>query len=318
MTLVSLDDIRAAAGRIAGHIVRTPLLPAPWAGDLRLKPENLQPTGAFKMRGALNAIGLLAPEVRAAGVVTHSSGNHGQAVAWAARVHGVPAVVVMPEGAASIKVEATRTLGAEVVMVPVVERETAARRIMAERGMSLVPPYDDLGVIAGQGTLGAEIVEDFPDVETVLVPVGGGGLISGIAAAVAALSEGARVVGVEPELAADAADSMRRGERTGWDPALTTRTVADGVRTPIVGELTWPHLQAYVDEIVTVSEEAIVAAVGELARRGRVVAEPSGALATAAYLADPARFGASVAVVSGGNLDAAVLAAAIAPAGTLG
>lgn len=307
MDLVGIDEVRAAARRIAGQVVRTPLVPAPWAADLWLKPENLQPIGSFKLRGALNAFALLDPESRSRGVVTHSSGNHAQAVAWAARTYGVPAVVVMPDSSPDVKIEATRALGAEVVLVPPVERESRAEKLRAERGLAVVLPFDQREVIAGQGTVGLEIAEDMLDVDTVLVPVGGGGLISGVALAVKALVPHARVVAAEPELAGDVAESFARGERVGWDAALTYRTVADGVRTSLVGELTWPHITTYVDEVVTVSEDAILEAVAVLARRSRLIAEPSGALSTAAYLTDPARFGRSVAVLSGGNIEPGLL-----------
>jgi threonine dehydratase len=308
---VGIDDVRAAARRITGRVIRTPLLTAPWAGDLWLKPESLQPIGAFKVRGALSAIAALDPQVRAAGVVTHSSGNHAQAVAWAARQYGAKAVVVMPEAASPVKIDATRRLGAEVVLVPVTERESAAAQIRDSRGLVLIPPYDHSDVIAGQGTVGAEVAEDLPDADTVLVPVGGGGLVSGIAVAVKALIPEARVVGVEPELAADAAESLTTGTRTGWPAELTSRTIADGVRTPQLGELTWPIIRTLVDEIVTVSEDAILEAIGLLAVRSRLVAEPSGALAVAGYLAEGSRFGRTVAIVSGGNVDPAVFAAAL-------
>ncbi|MEV5410323.1 pyridoxal-phosphate dependent enzyme [Thermopolyspora sp. NPDC052614] len=311
---VTVRDIRAARARIAGEVLRTPLLPAPWApGDLWLKAESLQPTGAFKLRGAMNAIGLLAPDARARGVVTHSSGNHGQAVAWAARAAGVPAVIVMPLGAAAVKVDATRALGAEVIMVPADERESAVEAVRAERGMAPVPPFDHADVIAGQGTLALEMIEDLDAIDTVLVPVGGGGLISGVGVAVASLSPRTRIVGVEPEPAADARDSLASGRRVAWDSAATRGTIADGTRSPVVGEITFPIMRATVDEIVTVREDEILAAVGILARRARLVAEPSGALGVAAHLADPGRYGRAVAVLSGGNIDPAVLARALAP-----
>lgn len=311
MSLVTVEDIRAAARRIEPHVLRTPLLPAPWAGELWLKPENLQPIGAFKIRGGMNAVGNLNSAVRARGVVAHSSGNHGQAVAWAAGAYGIPVTVVVPEGSAAVKIDAMRALGAEVVLVPPAERDAQAAAIAAETGATVVPPFDDLDVIAGQGTLGLEIAEDFPGADTVLVPVGGGGLISGVATAVKALAPQTKVVAVEPELAADLAESVAAGERRAWDVDRTFRTIADGVRTPIVGELTWPHIQAYVDDVVTVTEDAILDAIGHLARRARMVAEPSGALATAAYLAQPERFGKSVAVLSGGNVDPNLLASAL-------
>ncbi|MFI7446260.1 threonine/serine dehydratase [Nonomuraea sp. NPDC049714] len=310
---VIVGDVVAARARIAGDVVRTPLLPASWApGELWLKAENLQPIGAFKLRGALNAIGRLHPDVRARGVVTHSSGNHGQAVAWAARAAGVAAVVVMPDTATPVKMEATRRLGAEIVMVPGARREARAEAVRAERGMTLIPPFDHTDVIAGQGTLALEVLDDLDDIDTVIVPIGGGGLISGVGVAVTALSRRTRVVGVEPELAADARDSLARGRRVEWDARSASRTIADGTRAPVVGEITFPLIQATVDEIVTVSEDEILAAVAVLARRAHLVAEPSGALSVAAHLADPGRYGRAVAVLSGGNIDPPVLARALA------
>ncbi|HSK27398.1 MAG TPA: threonine/serine dehydratase [Jiangellales bacterium] len=306
---VTVEDVRAAAERIRGAVVRTPLLPCPWApGRLLLKPESLQPTGAFKLRGATNAVASLDPEARARGVLTHSSGNHAQALAWAARAYGVPAVVVMPLTSPAVKVEATRALGAEVVLVEPADRVPTAERLRAERGLALVPPFDHAEVIAGQGTVGLEIVEDLPGVDTVLVPVGGGGLAAGVAVAVAALAPRARVVGVEPALAADFAESVARGERVTWDVEQTGRTVADGVRLPSVGEITWAHLRTLVHEVVTVDEDALLEATALLARRSRLVVEPSGALAVAGHLARPDRPGTTVAVVSGGNVDPALLA----------
>ncbi|MFZ5849954.1 MAG: threonine ammonia-lyase [Actinomycetota bacterium] len=314
MTLLSLADLYAARDRIGDVALRTPLLPAPWApGELLLKPESLQPIGAFKLRGAYNMVAALPPEVRARGVVTHSSGNHAQAVAYAARAFGVPAVVVMPQAAAPVKVAATRALGAEVLLVANAERESAALAVAAERGLTVVPPYDDPFVVAGQGTVGLEICEDAPDVRTVLVPVSGGGLLSGVAVAVAALCPGARVVGVEPELAGDAAESFRRGERMVWSPERTFRTLADGLRTTSVGVLPWEHIQALVADVVTVTEAEIRAAMRVLATRARLVVEPSGAVAVAAYLGrgrPPA--GRTVAVLSGGNVDPALLAEVLA------
>lgn len=293
--------------------MRTPLLPASWApGDLWLKAENLQPIGAFKLRGAVNAIRRLLPDVRARGVVTHSSGNHGQAVAWAARATGVRAVIVMPEEATPVKVEATRALGAEVIMAPGARREIVAEAMEAERGMTLIPPFDHADVISGQGTLAVEVLEDLSDIDTVLVPIGGGGLISGVGVAVKALPHRTRVVGVEPSLAADARDSLANGRRIEWDAQATYRTIADGTRTPVVGEITFPIIQATVDEIVTVDEDDILAAVGTLARRAHLVAEPSGALSVAAYLAEPGMYGRAVAVLSGGNIDPPLLARALA------
>jgi threonine dehydratase len=317
MTLVGIQEVRAAAERIARHAVRTPLLPCLWADEDRplwLKPESLQPVGAFKIRGAVNKIASLTPAERSRGVVTHSSGNHAQAVAYAARQFGVPAVIVIPEGAAAVKIAATRALGAEVVLVPPAERERRAAELVAEYGYTLVPPYDDTDVIAGQATVGLEIAADLPDVAAVLVPVSGGGLISGVATAVKALCPGARVFGVEPELAADAAESFRSGRRVAWPAARTHRTIADGLRVTCVGALPWEHIRAHVDDIVTVSEREIVQAVRLLGARARLVAEPSGAVATAAYLfAKPALpAGRTVAIVSGGNVDAGGYAALLA------
>lgn len=309
---VTIDDVRSAHTRISGDVVRTPVLSAQWTGgDLWLKAESLQPIGAFKLRGALNAIGRLEPGARARGVVTHSSGNHGQALAWAARAANVPSTIVMPDDAATVKVEAIRALGAEVVTTPAGSREATAEGVRAERGLTLIPPFDHVDVIAGQGTVALELLDELSAVDTIVVPVGGGGLISGIGVVAAAIASHVRVVGVEPDLAADARDSLASGQRVAWDTRLVSRTLADGTRTPVVGELTFPLMRATVDEIVTVSEEAILAAVGTLARRARLVAEPSGALSVAAYLANPAHYGRTTAIVSGGNVDPAVLARAL-------
>ena len=317
LTLVTVDDVRTAAARVLGQVVRTPLLPCPWADAARplwLKPENLQPTGAFKMRGALNAVGALSAAQRGQGVITHSSGNHGRALAWAARSYGIPVVVVMPDTSPAVKVEGVRALGAEIVMVPPPDREARVAAIAAERTLVAIPPFDHADVIAGQGTLGLEIVQDLPEVDTVLVPVGGGGLISGVAIAVKAISPATRVVGVEPELAGDLAEGFRRGERVVWDPALTALTIADGVRLPAVGELTWQHISRLVDDVVTVSEQSIIDAMALLARSSRLVAEPSGAVTAAAYFEHPeAATGRTVAVVSGGNVDPALLVRALQP-----
>ena len=298
--LVTLDDVKAAADRIRGRVLRTPLLSTVDC-PLWIKPECLQPTGAFKLRGATNAVLQLDATVR--GVVTHSSGNHAQALAYAARAAGLPATVVMPDDAVPAKVEATRAIGATVHLVPRAERASAAEELARRHGLTMIPPYDHPHVIAGQGTVGLEIAADAPDVDVVLVPIGGGGLAAGVATALKALRPPAAVIGVEPELAADAADSLRRGTRTAWDPALTARTSADGVRHAVLGELTWAHLRRHLDAVVTVTEDEIAAAVRFLAARYRVVAEPSGALSTAAYLwhGEQLPAGRTVAVLSGGN-----------------
>jgi threonine dehydratase len=305
--VITVDDVRAAADRVAGAAVRTPLLPM--LPGLWLKPENLQPVGAFKVRGATNALLALPPEVRSAGVITHSSGNHGQALAYAGRIAGVPVVVVVPDGAPTVKVEAIQALGAEIVRVPPADRESRTAGLAAARHLTIIPPYDHPDIIAGQGTVGLEIVADLPDVEVVLVPVGGGGLASGVATAVKALAPGAAVIGVEPALAADARDSLLHGELRTWTTEQRYRTVADGLRTPL-SELTFTHLRERLDGIVTVTDEEILATVPVLARSARIVAEPSGAVAPAAYLhrRDELPAGRTVAVVSGGNIDPALLA----------
>ena len=311
MELVELADIQHAADRIAGVVVRTPLLPSPWSDRLWLKPENLQPTGAFKLRGAYHAV---AAGVRG-GVVTHSSGNHGQALAYAARAFGVPCVVVMPEQAVPHKIEAVRAQGADVVLVPAEQRASRAQRL-AEGGLALVPPYDHPDVIAGQGTVGLEIVDDL-DVDLVLVPVGGGGLASGVATAVKARRPAAQVIGVQPELAADARDSLAAGELRPWPVERAYRTIADGVRVQL-SELTLAHLRARLDGIVTVTEEEIVEATRAMLRQTRMVVEPSGAVAAAAYLYRRERLpgGRTVAVVSGGNLDPGLFRRLVQDVGT--
>ncbi|HEX2356198.1 MAG TPA: threonine/serine dehydratase [Micromonosporaceae bacterium] len=309
MDLVSLDAIQRAAKQLSGVAVRTPLLPYSWDDELWLKPENLQPVGAFKLRGAHNAVACLPPDVRARGVLTHSSGNHGQALAYAARAFAVPCVVVMPAVAPQVKIAATRAAGAEIVLVEPEHRLRAANRLAGERGMTIVPPYDHIDVIAGQGTVGLEIVEDLPELDVVLVPVGGGGLASGVATAVKALRPVARVIGVEPELAADARDSLTAGELRTWPAERTYRTMADGLRTNL-SELTFAHLRERLDGIVTVTEREIAAAVGRLVRGTRIVVEPSGAVAAAARLYHRVELppGRTVAVVSGGNVEPARLA----------
>lgn len=311
MTLIGLAEIEAAAANVAGVAVRTPLLAGPWSDGLWLKPESLQPTGAFKLRGAYHAMARLPERQRAVGVVTHSSGNHGQALAYAARAFGAPCVVVMPEVAVAHKIEATRRLGAEVVLVPAAQRASRAAALVAERGLSPVPPFDHPDVIAGQGTVGLEIIEDLPEVEQVLVPVGGGGLAAGVASAVKARRPSVRVIGVEPELAGDARESLAAGALRSWSAERTYRTVADGLRTQQLSELTLAHLRARLDGIVTVTEEEILAATRALLWEARLVAEPSGAVALAGHRSATAlagsATGATVVVVSGGNLDPALL-----------
>jgi threonine dehydratase len=276
-----------------------------------LKAESLQPIGAFKLRGAYVAVASLPLDVRARGVITYSSGNHAQGVARAARLLGVPAVIVMPSDAPRIKRERVEADGAEIVTVGTAsdERQRVAETIAAERSLSLIPPFDDDRIIAGQGTIGLELVADQPDLGVVLVPVGGGGLASGVAAAVKALRPEIRVIGVEPELAADAHDSLERGEIVRWPSELVSRTIADGTRTQALGVRTFVHLRACLERIVTVSEAEIAAGVRLAAERARLVAEPSGALGIAAMafhsreLGLDREAGSIVAVVSGGNVD---------------
>jgi threonine dehydratase len=250
---------------------------------------------------------------RAAGVVTHSSGNHAQAIAFAAAAAGVPATVVMPEGSPQVKVDGTRRWGAEVVLVPVTERASRCAEIAARTGAEVVPPYDDARIIAGQGTVGLEIVAQVPDVDVVLVPVSGGGLLSGVAVAVKALRPECMVIGVEPALAGDLAEGFAAGERRVWSTDQTTRTIADGLRTPSVGELNWEHVHRYVDDVVTVSEETILSAMREIVTRARIVVEPSGAVAAAAYVehGDTLPRGTTVAIASGGNVDPELLASVL-------
>jgi threonine dehydratase len=329
--LVSVDEIRAAARRIAGVAVRTPLVPflaTPW---LLIKPESLQPTGAFKLRGAYNAIRALAEDqaTRPNGVVAHSSGNHGFAVAYAAALLKLPAAIVVPKSAAKVKTDAIAAAGAELVYVePTLSaRVEAMEHIARTRGYATVAPFDDRQVIAGQGTIGLEIADDLAGragrpASAVVVPVGGGGLISGIGVAVKALMPETMVIGVEPEFAADARESLRKGTRVAWPAADTARTRADALRVEQVGELTFPHIREFVDDIVTVTEDEILLAIRRLALEARLVAEPGGAVAVAACLfRSAAELGLTggdgdgaqvVAVLSGGNIDRALLAGVLA------
>jgi threonine dehydratase len=310
MHLVTIDDIRAAADRIRGSVVRTPLLPAPWGDPERplwIKPENLQPIGAFKVRGAFNAIGRLDEAARAMGVVAYSSGNHAQAVAYAAAAFGIAATIVMPEETSHVKVAATRSHGAEVVLCAAGQREKVADEVVARTGGVLVPPFDHPDIIAGQGTIGLEIADDLPDVATVLIPVSGGGLASGIGTAIKALCPRARVIGVEPELAADTAQGLAAGHRVDWPIGDRNRTIADGLRSQ-PSELTFAHLQRVLDEVITVSENDIRDAVREIGLRAHLVSEPSGAVALAGYRTAQTPQGPTVTILSGGNVEPALLA----------
>ena len=301
-----------------GVTVRTPVIAADGVGSndgrrLFLKLENLQPIGAFKLRGAYNKIASLSPEERARGVIAYSSGNHAQGVAYAARALHTKAVIVMPENAPAIKLEATAGLGAEIVKVGPgsTERQRKAEELAAQHGYMIVPPYNDEKIIAGQGTMGLEILEDVPGVETVLVPVGGGGMISGVAAAVKLSRPSVKVIGVEPALAADAQASFRAGQIVNFPAEEVTQTMADGLRTQSIGPINFEHIRNFVDDIVTVSEEEIREAMRRLAANPKTIAEPSGAVAVAGFLFHgkelPART-IHVAVISGGNIEPAMLA----------
>jgi threonine dehydratase len=276
-----------------------------------LKAESLQPIGAFKLRGAYHAAAALPGDERARGLITYSSGNHAQGVARAARLLGVPAVIVMPSDAPAIKRQRVAADDAEIVVVGTAsdERRAVAEALARERGLAIIPPYDDPRIVAGQGTVGLEIAEDLPAVAAVVVPIGGGGLAAGVAAAIRALTPGARLIGVEPELAADAQASLAAGRIVAWPAELVSRTIADGTRTQSLGQLTFAHLRAQLDAIVTVSEAEIAAGVRLAAEEARLVVEPSGALPIAAMRFRAAEAGLAgldgpvVGVVSGGNVD---------------
>lgn len=343
--LITLADIRAARARIALAAVRTPLvrlsperLRAAGVGDLAenlpeiyLKDESAQPIGSFKLRGAYNKVAQLSPEELRRGVITYSSGNHAQGVAFAARALGAKAVIVMPDNTPQIKRDATAALGAEIVTVGPAssERKVKAEELAAAHGYTIVAPYDDRAIIAGQATCGLEILEQLPDVQLVLSPVSGGGLLSGVATAIKlACAADQRtppwVWGCEPALAADATESFRTRTLTEWPAALTSRTVCDGLRTQSLGRLNFEHILQFVDGFVTLSEAEIRTAVRVILAATDIVAEPSGAITLAAALfrraglpgnppdsSDAARLPAAdkiVAIVSGGNLDPALRA----------
>jgi threonine dehydratase len=310
--LVGLDQIRAAAAALEGVALRTPLVPfGPPVRDQWLKAESLQAVGAFKIRGAYHAAASLAPADRSRGLITYSSGNHAQGVARAARLLGVPAAIVMPSDAPPVKRARVEADGAQVVAVGPAseERRRVAEELAHSRGLAIIPPYDDPRIIAGQGTVGLEIAEDRPDVAAVLVPIGGGGLASGVAAAVRALAPAARVIGVEPELAADARESLATGEIVSWPAERVGRTIADGTRTQSIGRLNFAHLRVLLDDVIVVSELEIAAAVRLAAEEARLVVEPSGALVIAAMRFHAAEAGLVglqgpiVGVASGGNVD---------------
>jgi threonine dehydratase len=318
MNMVTLDAIDKAAERIAGVARRTPLMEvAPLTGEppIWVKCENLQAAGAFKIRGAYNTVAQLDEAARGRGVITYSSGNHAQAVALAARTLGAQATVVMPTTAPRIKIDGARELGAEILFEGTTSQE---RRVRAEaeaesRGLTLVQPFDHEWIVAGQGTVGREILEQRPDLATVVVPVGGGGLVAGVSAAVKQANPNVRVIGVEPVGAAKMTASLDAGRPVTLDRVAS---VADGLLPVRPGDLTFAHVQQFVDEVVTVEDRAIAEAVVWLHRRAKLVVEPSGAASVAAVR----QLGAGVrrpvvAILSGGNMAPDTLAACVALAG---
>ncbi|AOY99152.1 serine dehydratase [Cupriavidus sp. USMAHM13] len=306
---ITFDDVSAAHERIRGAAHRTPVLTSTTAdaatgATLYFKCENFQRMGAFKFRGAYNAIAQFTPQQKAAGVLAFSSGNHAQAIALSARLLGVHAVILMPEDAPAVKIEATRGYGAEVVLYDRYkqDREALAVQLAAERGLTLIPPYDHPHVMAGQGTAAKELFEDAGPLDLLLVCLGGGGLLSGCAVAARALHPGCRVIGVEPEAGNDGQRSLRSGEIVHIE---TPRTIADGAQTQHLGQYTFPVIRTLVDDIVTVSDAELVDTMRFFASRMKIVAEPTGCLAAAAALQGKVDIrGKRVGViVSGGNVD---------------
>jgi len=308
--LITLAEIEAARARIAPYVPPTPIVAMTPTG-LRLKAENLTVIGAFKIRGAFNAILSLD---RPAGVVAHSSGNHAQAVALAAATLGIKAAILMPDEAPETKREGVRRAGGEIVSANggSIERAEMARKLAELRGWARVEPFDMDEIMCGTGTIGLEILDQAPDVKTVFAPVSGGGLLGGLAAAIKQARPDVKVIGVEPELANDAYQSFKAGEVVTIPAEQAWRTMADGLRVQRLGARTWPHIHAFVDDIVTVSEDEIAAAMRRIAGEARLVAEPSGAVATAGALASGTDPKASIAIVSGGNVDREVLAKILA------
>ena len=316
MDLVTLDEIKAARERIRGTALYTPLFEVPWPGlkasgpqgpkaSLFLKAESLQPMGAFKIRGAFNMIAQLPKENLQRGVITYSSGNHGQAVALAAQKLGAPAVIVMPTTAPQVKIDGCKSYGAEVIFAGTtsLDRQKKAEEVLAERGLTMVPPFDHQQIIIGQGTMGLEILEQCPELGTIFVPVGGGGMASGVAAAIKLSKPSVRVVAVEPTGAPKMSTSLAAGKPT---TLPSSKSIADGLMNLRPGDITFAHVQKFVDEVVTVSEEDIAANVAWLFRNARLVVEPSGAVTTAAVALGLGNVdfkkGPVVAVVSGGNV----------------
>ena len=317
---LSIEDVRAAAARLRGRITRTPVLVAEALNQasgytLYVKCENLQRAGSFKIRGALNKLLTLSEDERRRGVVAFSSGNHAQGVALAARLVGTTAVICMPSDAPALKLEATRGYGAEIVLYDRQkdDREAIARRIGSETGRLVVPPFDDYAIMAGQGTAALELFEEVPDLDALLAPVGGGGLMAGCSTVARSLSRGVQVLGVEADTANDTYLSLRKGERVTIPPPPT---IADGIRLTTPGALTFPILQRNVTDVVLVDDREILEAVRMLAMHAHIVVEPTGAVGVAAALKGrlPVSKGAKVGVIlSGGNIDPALLASVLAP-----
>ena len=317
-TELTIDDVRAAAARLRGRITRTPVLTSEAFDDasgyaVYFKCENLQRAGSFKIRGALNKLLMLSDDARRRGVVAFSSGNHAQGVALAARLVGTSAVICMPTDAPRLKLDATRGYGAEVVQYDRQkdDREAIARAIAADTRREVVPPYDDYAIMAGQGTAALELLEEVPDLDALLTPVGGGGLMAGCSTVAKALRPAMQVIGVEPDTANDTYLSLRKGERVTIPPPPT---IADGVRLTTPGALTFPILQRHLGAIVLVKDEQILAAVRRLAVDAHIVVEPTGAVPAAAVLGGrlPLSPGAKIGVVlSGGNIDPALLASVL-------
>ncbi len=308
--LVGLEEIQDAARVLAPAIVRTPLLRADAIADktgapVWVKPEMLQRGGAFKFRGAFNFLSQLNPEARERGVVAPSSGNHAQAVALAAKIYGVPATVVMPTTVTPAKRSGAERLGARIVLAgtTTTDRLERAQELVAEEGLTLVPPYDHPWIIAGQGTVGLEIAADLHDVDTVLVPVGGGGFSAGVSAAIKLTLPNARVIGVEPT----SAPKLTRAREAGRPVRLEhTGGLADGLMSIQIGTLTFAHHERFLDDVVTVDDSALRGAMRLLLDRLKLVVEPSGAITAAALLegkVQPRGNGATVAVLSGGNIE---------------
>jgi threonine dehydratase len=299
---LSLADVRAAADRIAPYVLKTPILSGESVAgpNVWLKAENLQRTGSFKVRGAVNAVLQLTPDQRRRGVITLSAGNHGQALAYAAQAFQIPCVVVIREDAQLTKLQAIRRYGAEIVLVPLTEWQQRLELEQQRRNLHLVHPFDDPAVAAGQGTVGLEILDAVPDLRTLVVPVGGGGLIAGIAVAIKAQRPNLRIIGVEPEGAPVVSESLAAGH-----PVTPSRldSIADGLGAPYTRPFNLSLIQRYVDQMRTVNDDAIIAALTTIAQHARLVVEPAGAAAVAALLADPEIERPVAAVLSGGNVD---------------